>query len=88
VQLSAISANKLVKVTCGDETTAVITDQGEVYVCGRESATGLGGSAGRDKGNPAAPKEVEGLIGVSTVAFGSIHGIALISSTADLSKGL
>jgi alpha-tubulin suppressor-like RCC1 family protein len=44
VQIPSFCDNKLKQVECGNEITAVVTDMGEVYICGRESSTGLGGS--------------------------------------------
>jgi len=38
---------QVIKVVCGQDSTAAITDQGEVYYCGLESAIGLAGAAAR-----------------------------------------
>lgn len=84
VQLQSFSEHKVVKVVCGQEITAAITERGDVYAFGRESALGLGGNSARNAANPVAPKEVEGLTGCSHLALGNIHASALFQSTADL----
>eukprot|EP00282_Hemiselmis_andersenii_P027867 CAMPEP_0169481050 /NCGR_PEP_ID=MMETSP1042-20121227/29901_1 /TAXON_ID=464988 /ORGANISM="Hemiselmis andersenii, Strain CCMP1180" /LENGTH=1508 /DNA_ID=CAMNT_0009595757 /DNA_START=54 /DNA_END=4578 /DNA_ORIENTATION=- len=69
MQLPSFCDNKLVRVVCGSEITAVVTDHGEVFMCGRESSTGMGASLARNYANPTQPKEVEGLTGVTQLAF-------------------
>ena len=44
-QLPPFCEDHIVKVVCGQELTCAITDNGKVYMCGRESQVGLGGAA-------------------------------------------
>ena len=51
----------------------------QVYYMGYESAMGLGGA--QSTNSSVLAKEVEGLTGVSDLAFGSIHGLAIVRSS-------
>lgn len=83
VQLPAFTDNQIVQVVCGHEITCAVTDKGEVYMCGREAAVGLGGSAARNTANPTIPREVEGMKNVSCLAVGAVHAVALFDSNLD-----
>ena len=83
VQLPAFSENQVIKVICGQEITCAVTDRGQVFMCGRESSVGLGGSAPKDTHNPTVPREVEGMTNVSCLAIGSVHAVALYQSNLD-----
>jgi alpha-tubulin suppressor-like RCC1 family protein len=82
-QLPAFCVDQIAKVVCGQELTCAITDNGKVYMCGRESQVGLGGSAPKNTANPTAPREIEGLRNPTHLALGAVHAIALYSSNLD-----
>ena len=83
VQLPMFCENHVVKVVCGQEITCAITDHGEVFMCGREAGNGLNGSAAKSTTNPTLPRQVEGLAGISCLAVGSVHALALYHSNLD-----
>ena len=83
VQLPAFCEDQVVKVVCGQEVTCAITDKGHVYMCGRESNVGLGGSAPKNTANPTMPRAVEGLSNISSLAIGSVHGVAVYQSNLE-----
>jgi len=82
-QLPAFCDDQVVKVVCGQELTCAVTDRGNVYMCGRESQVGLGGSAPKSTANPTVPREIEGLRHPTRLALGTVHAIALYSSNLD-----
>ena len=83
VQLPNFSEDQLVHVVCGQEITCALTDRGDIYMCGRESAVGLGGSAAKNATDPTVPRLVEGISNISCLSVGSVHVIALFPSNLD-----
>ncbi|KAI4884474.1 hypothetical protein NFI96_014102 [Prochilodus magdalenae] len=73
----------IVSVSCGEQHTLLVAEDGRVFSCGRNSK----GQLGRAKSKETKVPVIEGLGGVASVACGQEHSLALCDSGQVFSWG-
>ncbi|KAL4640445.1 putative E3 ubiquitin-protein ligase HERC6 [Arapaima gigas] len=73
---AALVPAQVLQVACGEEHTLILSADGQVWTCGRNSVGQLGG---KDR-DPETPALVKGLVGVVGVACGRDHSLAVCQS--------